>query len=313
MNDPIAAITIITDPDYRQDPWREWLQQAVRCFDLVVIVCGREADILQVREFLAHLPDEPRGNVLIEYMEWPQPAWSFEELPRHLNRAIEIAKEHDPAWIIRLDCDTFIHENEMPLLRQKLHFMKRAGIPCATLEKYQFYSPTRAFEKGKVPLCLNADQPIRYGKIRGAYSDLCQPIMFQGAMIEQVHREDTSVYQLRFPIPEGPALSARRRVTTAVHAWNYDYTFKTEERARELLYHFDQAHAMFWGRGYSGLHIDEITPWTAFGDYIRMIRGRYGRALHLMKPSDHPAGIRPAIEALRPDQFGHSLWGMIST
>lgn len=303
----IIGITIITDPDYRQDPAREAIQQALMVFDSVVVCYGRAED----KEMLEHIGSS--GKLYTTYMHWPQPEWSFEQLPMHLNAAIEKARSLDADWIVRFDADCFIHENERQALRDRLTSFKKSGVAIGTLCKYQFFKADRAYEKGNVALCLNTDFNIKYGRASGQYTDLCQPLLNPVETMDTMHVAGLpGERKLAAPIPYGPLVPVRMRAATGVHVWNFDYTFKTLDRARELLYHFDCSHAKFWGAGYSGKQLDEITPESALADYLAMSGGRVKKCVHRFSNSQYPYQIRKRISELTPEQFGHSMWGRVA-
>src|SRR3990167_6540573 len=170
----LIGLTMITDPDARQDPWRESIAQALEIFDRVVVVCGADTDaIMVINQFPGH-------DIACPLLHWPQPEWSYEELPRHLNAGLAVA---------------------------------------------------RGYEKGKIPLAINCAFPIQYGQFENDYSDLCQPMM----PTDRTRKMPDGTYD----IPLGRKIPGA--ASTAVHVWNYDYSFKTIERATELLYHFDRS------------------------------------------------------------------------
>jgi len=187
------------------------------------------------------------------------------------------------------------------LLYAALGLARGHGKWLARVEKYQFFKPTLCHEKGKMPLCVNLDAPIVYGFDFERYTDLCQPIEWNGKYTAIMHGVDTGV-------PAGRRPDDTKVFNTGIHVYNYDYTFKTEERAKELLYNFDRAHERFWGQGYTGKKGDEITPNTAMQDFIDLSLGRYSRMMKPKAIKDHPKHFIPSLEALTYAQWGHSLW-----
>lgn len=289
---------MVTNPDYRQDPWRESIAQMLDVFDHVVVVCGRKQDCFDLDEEFPNLSD-----VTPVYLEWPQPEWSYEELPRHLNAGLERCREAKADWVVKLDIDNFIHEKDKTQLRQALAIQRAQDRMAASLEKYQFYIPGRCYEKGKMPIALNMKYPICYGQDNTRYTDLCQPIIPS----EDVVKPKGGVYT----IPVGSPIPEKKIGRTGCHVWNYDYTFKTEDRARELLYHFDRSHAKFWGQGYTSKQLQEITAESAMNDFIGLTTGRMRKMVKIMAPDSHPRQIKNRIKNIKPEEFGHSLWGKI--
>lgn len=300
----VVAITMITDPEHRQDPWKEGIGQMLEVFSEVVVVCGREADVQMVN---AHFRD---SRLYAKYLHWPQPEWSYEELPKHLNAALSTARELGADWIVRLDIDTAVHEKDFGALR---HQLMRANVMekwMVAFEKYQFFKPERCFEKGKMPLAIKADSPICYGFDTERYTDLCQPIVWDGKTTALISKEGKVI---AYPVPAGTKPDKRKLLEVGVHVWNYDYTFKTMARAAELLYQFDRAHERFWGQGYSGRSGPEITVESAMDDFLKLSAGRWERMLKgkAMGISDHPKHFQESLRRLGSSQFGRGLWGKI--
>lgn len=293
----IIAFTILTDPDYRQDPWRESIRQALEVFDEVIVIHGKkEDDELLSKEFAG------QKRISWYYLDWPQPDWSYEELPRHLNLGLDKCRAYGADWAVKFDSDMLFHEKEKDKIRKALLALKYEGIMLASFEKYQFFKVDMGYEKGKLPIAVNLKFNTCYGMDSGRYTDLCQPIVPDGK---------TKFNKAKYEIPKGPAIDPNKIKTTGLHVWNYDYSFKTEERSKELLFHFDRSHAKFWGAGYSGRKIEDITPDSAFNDYMALVQGRIKKCSHKFKTEDHPKYIQKRIAEIKPEEFGHSLWGKV--
>lgn len=292
----IVALTMVTNPDLRQDPWQESISQMLDVFDEVVVVCGNNTTMMQVGECFKTVKLAP-------VLDWPQPEWSYEELPKHLNLGLKEARDWGADWIVKLDIDTFVHENDALQMRAKLTEFKARHLPLATFEKYQFFKVDRCYEKGQMPLALNTEFDIVYGQDETRYTDLCQPIIPSGRMIR---KEPTGT-----DIPKGLRIPDKKIGRTGCHVWNYDYSFKTKKCATELLYHFDRSHAKWWQQGYTGRKLEEITPETALEDYLALVRGRMTKMVKKVEWDKHPAHIRLRVRDIRTDEFGHSLWGLV--
>ena len=294
---------MITDPEYRQDPWRESIAQMLSLFEKVVVVYGRREDAdLLVDVFGTEVKD---GRLVCVYLDWPQPSWSYEELPRHLNAGLAKAREIGLDWVVKFDIDNAVHEVDSMALRNKIAEADRFGRWVAVLEKYQFFSPGLCYQKGRIPIVVNLKKPIAYGFDQGRYTDLCQPIEWDGTTTASVNGRDTD-------IPAGKSIGKDRTYDTGVHVWNYDYTWKTYDRAQELLYHFDRSHAMFWGKGYSGKALDEITPESAMADFLALAQGRFKKMILSKSVLAHPKHFIPGLRSLTGEQFGHGFWGKLS-
>lgn len=296
----VIGFTMMTDPDYRQDPWRECIRQALEVFDEVVVIYGREADGPMIEAEFKHEP------VYDFFLNWPQPEWSYEELARHLNLGLEMCRSRRADWAVKFDMDYFIHESQKAEMFQKLSFMRHDGKLIATFGKLQFFLATHGYEKGKMYIGLNLNHPLHvtYGQDESRYTDLCQPVIWDG---KKTHRMPGGTYD----IPLGTPIDSKYHGNTGVAVWNYDYTFKTYERAKELLYHFDLSHARWWGSGYTGKRPAEITPETAMQDYLQMSGSRVKKCIKDIPIGQHPKHIQEKIRSLTPEQFGHSLWGKV--
>ena len=313
---------MITLPDYRQDPWRAAIRQAAELCDELVVVYGHKSDKkLLVEEFgqVGMVKDGMSDDFILtvndkhvrcSYLDWPQPEWSYDQLARHLNHALSKVKNRpeqlDPDWIVKFDSDYIFHEKDVKDLRAKMEsYLKDDDAWCLSIEKKQFFMPTMYYEKGKVPIVIRGTKPIWYGKIKQRYSDLCQPIWWDGASYMKFKNAEHE-------IPEGDHIPVRKIKPIGGHFYNYDYTFKSVERAKELLYHFDRSHAKFWGKGYSGLGLEDITINTAFKDYLALLKGRIQKCNKKCAIADHPRAIQADIADLQPDQLGYNMWGLIN-
>jgi hypothetical protein len=299
----VGAFTMVTDPDHRQDPWREGIAQMIEVFDAVVVVCGREKDIDMIRTHFKNT----EGKLFLIYLDWPQPEWSYDELPKHLNLGLQTLRDMGCDWAVRLDIDTCVHEQDKHMLKCKLGLAMEHGQWVASFEKYQFVKPGICYEKGKVPLAVRLTAPIAYGFDRKGYGDLCQPIIWDGKTMLVMNKPPGPPKE--YDIPIGERVPQEKVFTMrAMHVWNYDYTFKTKERATELLFQFDKAHERFWGQGYSGLKGPEITPESALADFLVLQGERWKRMIKPKELSEHPKHFQQSLGALSCEQFGFDLW-----
>lgn len=298
----IVGITMITRPDYRQDPWHEAIRQSLELCDHVVVIYGDPADDELIRH---HFGKDVR--VTAAYLHWPQPEWTYDELACHLNYGLDLAKELNADWVYKFDSDYFIHEDYVSDIRLALAEASARDFMLCSIEKRQLFLVDRYYQKGKIPIFLNMKFPLVYGKDETRYTDLCQPILnYQGKMIK--------LNKAKYMIPEGSPIPAERVMKLPGAIYNYDYSFKTKARAMELLYHFDRSHASFWSFGYSGKKFDEITPQTAFDEYMALVKGRLtneNKPQKMMALTDHPKHIIERIKSITPEHMGYNLWGLL--
>lgn len=285
---------MITNPDARQDPWRESLQQALLVFDEIVIVCGDENDMNLVKSLNS-------DHLHITYLNWPQPDWCYCELARHLNAGLDYARTLAPDWIFRFDIDTFVHEADRNQLYKELGLAKTRKKAVCLIEKYQFHLADRCYQKGKVPFIINPDSPIIYGKANHQ-NDLCQPLLADGG---------TFICPQGHTIPTGTDIPDNLKTKSGGHVWNYDYTLKDEETGYELLYRHDRAHARFWNKSYEGRKFEEITRQTAMDDFINMTKGRVAKATIKKSIAEHPKFMQEVLRNIKSNVFGKNLWNRI--
>ncbi len=299
----IGVFGILNNPEYRQEPWKESFSQRLECFDSVCVVCGHEPDVEMLAEEFPE--DWKTGKLKAIYKPWSFPEWSYEELAKHLNSALVLAKEQGCEWMIKLDIDTVFHEKDMTRVRRMIQNAHKKGKWLVSFSKLQFFIPGRYWRKSSVPLAVNISMPIAYGFDRDTYTDLCQPIQWDGV--------STAIHNGKpYDIPLGSLVFSEKiyKVRT-VKLYNYDFTYRTYERSVELLYQIEMAHARFWGKGYSGLPLERITRETSMQDFLDLSRDRYRHMRKKMKIEDHPRHFQTSLKALKSDQWGFSLWGKI--
>lgn len=296
----IGTFGMLNNPEYRQEPWRESIAQKLLCFDVVCLVCGNKGDIAMLK---AQFPEAYGTKLLPVYREWPFPEWSYEQLPQHLNEALELARFSGCQWAVRLDVDTVVHERDIAELRHAIAEADRAGKWLAAVQKMQFFMPTKYYEKGKMPLCVNLQKPVAYGFDTTRYTDLCQPIEWDG-------KTKLFFNGKHYDVPVGTAVSEEKVLQVSkVKLFNYDHTFRTQERATELLYEIECAHARFWGQGYNKKQLHEITRESAMADFIGLSLGRYQRMQLSMEIGKHPKHFQAILSGLQYPQWGFALWG----
>lgn len=294
---------MLNNPQYREEPWEESFRQKLDFFDCVCVVCGHEPDVeLLQRTFPLEWQS---GKLKAIYKAWPFPEWSYEELPRHLNAALSLAKEQGCDWAIKLDVDTVFHEKDKQRLRRVLLKAKQKGKWVVSIRKLQFFIPRRFWKKGHLPVALDVTKPIAYGFDQSQYTDLCQPIVWDGSSVVLFNGK-------KYDIPSGEAVQEQYILKTKkVSLFNYDFTFRTYERTKELLYQIEMAHARFWGKGYEGRQMYEISRDTAMEDFLRLSKKRFQKMWRYMPISWHPRFFRQSLRSLRPEQWGCRLWGRL--
>lgn len=299
----VCVFGIMNNPDYRQEVWRESVAQRLICFDAVCLVCGREEDLPMLA---AAFPEAwQSGKLKAVYKHWPFPEWSYEELPRHLNAALSLAREQGCEWLIKLDLDTVLHEKDTVVFQRALQEATRRKKWVVSLPKIQFFMPGKYWRKGTLPVVIHSSAPIAYGFDHTRYTDLCQPIVWNGV-------SSVSYNGKTYDIPSGDTVPGKKVFHAAgLSLFNYDFTFRTYERSIELLYQIEMAHARFWGKGYSGIPFEEITRESAMNDFLKTSTDRYQHMNTRMNIEGHPVVFQQMLQNLGPGQWGFDLWNKI--
>lgn len=299
----IGTFGIINNPEYRQEPWRESIRHRLDFFDVVCLVCGNKDDINMLNEYFAKEVDN--NKLILLYKNWPFPEWSYEELPKHLNEALILVKKQKCDWAVKLDIDTVFHEKDNKKFRFAINKAEILGKWMVSFSKLQFFLPERCWIKGSLPIAINLKKPVCYGFDTDKYTDLCQPIQWDG-LTKLVYNG------IEYSIPVGNSiknsyiLKSRR-----IKLFNYDFTFRTFERSIELLYQIEMAHSRFWGKGYSGLEIGDITRDSSMKDFLNLSKDRFLKMNKNMKISEHPKHFQDSLRTLKKGQWGFDLWGKI--
>ncbi len=299
----IGTFGMINNPIYRQEPWRENISNRLEFFDVVCLVCGYQGDVAMLNEAF---PNEmASGRLQVAYKEWPFPEWRYDEFAKHLNTALNLVKEQGCDWGVKLDIDTVFHEEDQKKFRDLLDKADRKDKWLVSFSKKQFFRPTRYWQKSHLPIALNLKKNMAYGFDETRYTDLCQPIEWNG-ISKVVYNGQSYDIPTGKSVPENKVLKSLR-----VKLFNYDFTFRTYDRSVELLYQIEMAHARFWGKGYSGLTLADITRETSMKDFIDTSRVRYGYMRKSMDIEEHPKAFQKSLKDLDSTQWGTELWGKI--
>ena len=296
----VGSFGIMNNPEYRQEPWQENIRSRLDFFDVVCMVCGNKGDLdLLAKNFPAEWKS---GKLKAVYKPWPFPEWSYEELPKHLNLALELVRQQGCNWGVKLDIDTVFHEKDYKKFRDIINKAQNRKKLLVSFEKLQFFKPVYCWVKSNIPVAVNLSAPISYGFDKEHYNDLCQPILWNTSSKFLLNGK-------KYDIPSGHTVSKNKILKIRkLYLYNYDYTFRTYERSVELLYQIEMAHARFWGKGYSGLTIDKINKETAINDFLQTSNERYCHMKKKMKIKNHPKYFQNSLINLIPAQWGYNLW-----
>lgn len=117
----ISVATTYTNPEERNDPWKE----ALSCYE--------------------DFADE----VVVTGKDWPHD-FSWELIGETFNQGF---KKASGDWVLRMDIDYFIHEKQMDSLIKSLK--KYEEYPAVCFPQYQFFIPTKFQLKTRLCIALN--------------------------------------------------------------------------------------------------------------------------------------------------------------
>ena len=242
-----SIFTTMTNPDSRNDPWRE----SLNCYNA--------------------LADE----VIVVGENWPYEFdWGV------FNKIYQGGFDQCTTdWVMRMDLDYFIHENDIKKL--KTYLKKYEEYPAIVLPQYQFFTPDRYQVKTKLCLLLNKGKFPNI-KLDGGTDRMLATL--DGKLLTY-----KNVPQIKIPI------------------WQYDSMFRTKE-----IIGIDRARfARAWKRtfnDYGDRGGDD--PILAFEAWYEMIKVRYAKHLFKIKLDKHPIFISNKIKELDSSQFGYSAFGL---
>jgi len=281
---------MITDPVRREDKWKQAIDCYLSLADEVVVVYGngKKDEWLLSSTYKDRVPSGKELKVVD--VPWPY-EWNWIELPRHLNIGLD---ECTGDFIIRFDIDQFMSKDEFSNLKQEIEKKCPNDVNVVSIQQMNTIYKKRFHLKVDKLIILrgSAKKKIRFGKMIGGKTDLCQ-------LVEVQTYEKVDGYKL--PVGTKPT-----HFRTGRHFWNYNYLFKTKGPALEELMRFSRAHERYFGE-----HIWGTTKEQALERFLKMMKGRYENAIHTYKLYDQPEHIRNEVENLRPEQFGHSAWGLL--
>lgn len=289
----ISVITTICDPDKRFDPYLEAIENYYDFADEVIIVNGGglvSKVVWNIGRYLGERMKLIEKIKIIPY-EWKRD-WSWEELPKHLNRGLEEARGD---WVIKLDIDQLIHERDFRMIREVLENI--GDMPTASFQKFSVYPMKKYLQKGEQVIAINKGKykdRIKFGKNVEKYTDLCLPIWWNG---------DLDL----MGVPMGEGMVRKKIYRTGISFWNFDYTFKPMEFVVEEFYRFSMAHKKYFGKTSWGQ-----TKEDSFEVFIKLMRGRMSRCPYQIESLKIlPSSIREKYSNLSPAEFGYEGWRLL--
>ena len=242
-----SVFTTMTNPEDRNDPWKE----SLNCYE--------------------SLADE----VVVVGDNWPvEFDWGI------FNKIYQNGFDKcSTDWVMRMDLDYFIHQNDIPKIRSSLK--KYSEYPAIVLPQYQFFTSNRFQIKTKLCILLNK-RKFPEIKLDGGTDRMLATL--NGELLTY-----KNVPQLRVPI------------------WQYDSMFRTKEIIGEDRARFARA----WYRTFSNYgDRGGDNPELAFDAWFSMIKKRYTKHVFKTSISKHPKFITKRLESLSDKQFGFNAFGL---
>ena len=243
----VSIFTTMTNPQKRMDPYIE----ALKCYE--------------------DFADE----VIIVGKNWPE-EFSFDYIGKTFQEGFDLCTGD---WVIRMDIDTFFHQNDKDKLYKIL--LRNKYSPGIAFPKFQIFTPDRFDIKAKMCIAFNKKN---YSKIKlNGGGDLCDPTL-DGNLLNQYNLPNE-----RMPI------------------WNYDSVFKTKEIISADRARFARAWKSYfdnWGNRGGGSEDEAFKAW------FMMIEDRYKKHTLKLKIHNHPKYIIEKIKNLEEKQFGYDAFGL---
>ncbi len=243
----ISVFTTMTNPGERNDPWEE----AINCYQSI------SKDLVIVGE------------------DWPE-EFDWGVFNKIYQSGFDKCKGD---WVIRMDLDYFIHDEDIEALYSVLE--KYKNEPGIVMPQYQFFTYDRYQIKTKLCLILNKKK-FPDIKLNGGKDRMLATL--NGDLLTY-----KNVPQVRIPI------------------WQYDSMFRT----KEIIMNDRARFARAWKRTF-GNYGDRggSDPEYAYQAWFNMIEKRYKRHLFRKTIEQHPSFIKEKLKNLKDDQFGHSAFGL---
>ena len=297
----MSIFTTITDPEQRQDPYLEAIDNYLDFADEVVVIDGSE-------EF-------EKGLLVGKNIKWIGSNWSkefdWDFIGKQFTRGY-LSCTGD--WVMRMDIDYFLHPDDFEDI---IEFLKNCDAPAAMMPKKQFLLADRYRVKSLVPVAYNKG---KYGdRIKlDSGGDLCQPSLdgkeLNKEMLPIISRkeyiivgDDVTKKQQRKRLPkeykrEGNVVQYMNR---GIHLWNYECLLRTKKVEAREFHRFAKAWKRTFGNDPLGAESEE----KALEKFLDMQLGRFKNdGWATIKLKEHPKYIQETIKKLTKEQFGYSLW-----
>lgn len=183
-------------------------------------------------------------------------------------------------WVLYADIDMLFHETDFSLIRRV--FEDNPNQTAMSFWKYQFILPDRYNLKSRLVLAVN--KKLLGDRVKfDSGGDLCRP------SIDGVEINPSTAMESRIPV------------------YNYEKITKTYSQVSNDVGRMARA----WQRHFGEYKLGGADDESAFDEWAKMTKGRFGKPQERIDLLKHPQFIIPAIMNLKPENFGHSGFGML--
>lgn len=273
----------ITNPETAGYPYLESIRSFANLCDEVIVVDGGSKD-----GSLKKISKIPKVKI-IQGEKWNRDFdWTI--MAKNLQMGYENC-QYD--WAFHFDVDYIFHEKLIDKLKERLSV---AFLPAMELKKINFVLADENFEKGHFPLLLNKKyQALCYG-LGGDRKDNVSATFLRPTARKGPKGKD-GLYR-----GDAVDMSLARLHREDIDVYTYDFTFMTKEQVAEQRHRFENSVRRF--RRLSPLKKDIV-----FKGFVDMMRHRHSECRKI-KLEEHSKFIRERVKNIKPEMFGHSMWGM---
>ena len=246
----LSIFTSFTNPIERNDPWEE----ALECYKAIA------------------------DEVIVVGSDWPK-EFKWDHIGKTFQEGFDKCSGD---WVIRMDIDYFIHENDITRLKELLR--KYNDYPAIAFPQYQFYTPTKYSVKTFICIALNKKNFPNI-KLNGG-GDLCLPTL-----------NDELISPFKVPLSDIPI-------------WQYDNTFKTKKMIELDRGRFARA----WYRYFDSWNDrGGETDKEAYEAWLNNVKNKSVFHIFTKKISNHPKFIQKKLESINESHFGWNGFGILDS
>lgn len=290
----LSAFVGVTNPEYWQFPYLEALRSYCDLADEVIVVDGGSTD--GSLEEIDELSKEYPNKIKVIHSEWK---WTdtVRQVPIHYNKGLDACTGD---WAIKLDIDYVFHENDLTDYRDRLlQHDRHENILAMYCSKFNIYNRGQYYNKGSVPIALHKKfigDKVRIGVHKG--NDRCDwaiPII-----VDEIIDE----------VPYGLPISHTLIKHTGVPVYNYDCTFRDEDRCRKWFNRTAKAYRDETGYPLYGKDDDDAwKQWLAIRETQKKTASFKSISIDEHGVT-HPKYIREKLTNMTSEMWGYDNWNL---